>query len=376
MENKKGKFSPNDFQRLIEAQRLGRIGDFYFDTVSGNVTWSDELYRIMGVPISEPMNFESALSFYIESDRKKLAQLAKESIETGDGFEMEAAFIPRGQSLHRYLFLRTHVIEKTGIGGIVQDITERKESELKLQESARFIQSKNKELELVNNDLKTFTTIAAYDFENTLRTLYTNLEFIISRDAKNLSDPGKANLRKAQRAIQKMKLLVDDIVALSKIEAPDSTPSEADLNLVIGMAIAQLQEKITDAGAEIKAEQLPTVNGFPLLLTLLFQHLLDNAIKFRKPGVKPEITIAYHLAKGKNHAQAHQICVIDNGIGFPQEEAEKIFRMFYRLHEKEYKGSGIGLAICKKIAGLHGATIKIESEPGTGATVRCFFPIN
>jgi signal transduction histidine kinase len=362
-------------QMLTDAQALGRIGNFHYNVGNDTVTWSDELYHIMNVPIGEKLNFETAMVFYVEKDRDKLKQLSAESLKSGKGFEMEAAFIPRDGDSRRYLFIRTKSVDSQRIHGIVQDITERKEIEVKLKESAEKIKAKNRELELLNNELKAFTTIAAYDYEDTLRTLYTNLEFIITKEAKNMSDAGKANLRKSQRAIQKMKLLTSDIVALSRIEAPHAKPSKVDLNDVVKQVSGEMEDKIAAADAVINSEFLPTISGFPQLLKLLFFHLFDNALKFRDPSHKTKINIAYHHHVGRNHQPSHQICVIDNGIGFPPDENEKVFRMFYKAHERQFRGSGVGLSICRKIVVLHGGSIKIESEPGKGTTVRCFFPL-
>jgi PAS domain S-box-containing protein len=261
--------------------------------------------------------------------------------------------------------------------GITHDITARVAADEKIHILNKSLTEKNRELRALNNELKTFTSVAAYDYKDTLQHLYTNLEFIISRDAQNLSNTGKANLRKAQTAIQKMKLLTDDIVEFSKIRTPDENPTQVDLNETFNAAFEELAEKIAVSSPQINKENLPTITGYPFLLELLFYHLLDNAVKFRHPDVPLKITITHSLSKDKHTEQeVHAISFADNGIGFPQEEASKIFEMFYRIHDKKYKGSGIGLAICKKIADLHGGTMAIESEPDKGTTVCCFFPIS
>jgi PAS domain S-box-containing protein len=245
------------------------------------------------------------------------------------------------------------------------------------QDAEAILKEKNRELRALNNELKTFTSVAAYDYKETLQNLYTNLEFIITREAQNLSNTGKANLRKAQTAIQKMKLLTDDIVDFSKIRTPDSEPAKVELNEIIGTVLDELTVKITEAGAIIQKQPLPAIQGYPFLLELLFFHLLDNAVKFRSDGRALEISIEHgYSADRETGARVHSITIADNGIGFPQEEASNIFRMFYKIHDKKYRGSGIGLAICKKITDLHGGTMAVESTPGTGTKVCCFFPVS
>lgn len=260
--------------------------------------------------------------------------------------------------------------------GICQDITERKHAEENIRLLNKTLRDKNKELQSVNNEMKTFTSIAAYDYKETLQTLYTNLEYIISRDAKNFSNTGKANLRKAQTAIQKMKLLTDDIVAYSRLQTMDTNPTKVDLNNVIDNALKELNEKVIQTGTTVDKEKLPEITGFPFLLDLMFYHLIDNAVKFRQPNEKPHIKITYNVSKDKHSGtDVHQISIADNGIGLPHEEAQKVFEMFYRVNGNAYRGSGIGLAICKKIADLHGGTMAIESTLGKGTTICCFFPI-
>ncbi len=235
---------------------------------------------------------------------------------------------------------------------------------------------KNRELESINNELKTFTSIAAYDYKETLQQLYVNFEFIISRDVKNLSDSGKANIRKAQAAIQKMKLLTDDIVSFSRLQELDPVLSDIDLNSILKETIIEVQEKYDNTDMGVESDIFPTIKGFPMLIHLLFFHLLGNAIKFRHSERPLQIKLTYEVKKDRHlGTDMHQISFSDNGIGFPQEEASKIIKMFYRIHDRKYKGSGVGLAICKKIIDLHGGTMAIESHADKGTMICCFFPI-
>jgi signal transduction histidine kinase len=271
--------------------------------------------------------------------------------------------------------LMNYSIHKYG-GGllIVYYSTHKEEADKKIHALNKTLREKNRELQSLNNELKTLNSIAAFDYKDTLQTLYTNLEYIISREAANLSNTGKANLRKAQTAIQKMKLLTDDIVAFSKIQTLDSNAVAVDLNDILASVIVELNGKIEEANPKIEADILPVINGYEFLLNLLFFHLMDNAIKFRNPEVRLHIRITHDIVE-KIGGDLHRVSFHDNGIGFSQEEADNVFLMFYRLQDKNYKGSGIGLAISRKITELHGGTIASESEPGKGTTVCCFFPV-
>jgi signal transduction histidine kinase len=261
-----------------------------------------------------------------------------------------------------------------------EDVTVSKLAEEKIMQLNKALFSKNRQLEALSSELKTFNTIAANDYNETLKHLYTSMEFIINNDAKNLSDAGKANIRRAQAAIQKMKLLTDDIVAFSKINS-DERMIPVDLNETLAGVVAGLDEKIRSENAVIRPDKLPIIYGYPTLISLLFYHLLSNSLKFRKKELDPVIDVKHALKKGEEieHSAAmdtsyNVISFIDNGIGFDPQEGEKIFTMFYRLHEKGKQKGGIGLAICKKIMDLHGGFIDSECNPEC-TTFRCYFPV-
>jgi signal transduction histidine kinase len=231
--------------------------------------------------------------------------------------------------------------------------------------------------------LKTFTSITVNHYEKTLRNLYTSLEYVTSHDARHLSDAGKANVRRAQSAIQKLRLLTNDLVTYARLHELDTGLTAVDLNDVMAKVLRELTPKIEQPGARITVAALPTIQGYPLLLSSLFYHLLENAIKFAKPGIAPLIEVSYtHLAEMNNNPAALKdtpyavISVADNGIGFPDSQAEKIFELFYRLQEKgTYKGSGVGLSICRKIMTLHEGYIVAKSTPDTGSVFTCYFPL-
>jgi signal transduction histidine kinase len=148
--------------------------------------------------------------------------------------------------------------------------TNTKKAEQKISSLNKSLKTKNRELQSLNNELKTFTSIAAFDYKDTLKTLYTNLEYIISHDARNFSNTGRANLRKAQTAIQKMKLLTDDIVAFSNIQVLGNNIVPVDLNAVLVDVSKELDEKMRQPEIIFEKESLPVVNGYPFLIDLLF----------------------------------------------------------------------------------------------------------
>ncbi|MBG9378109.1 PAS domain-containing protein [Panacibacter sp. DH6] len=286
----------------------------------------------------------------------------------------------------RWFKVRGRVFKRNSEGvathglNVIQNITYQKEAEEKIAVLNKKLLHKNRELEAANAGIKTFTSIAANDYKETLKHLYTNLEFIISNEAKKLSDAGKANLRRAQSGIQKMKLLTDDIVNYLKIPSLDNVLADIDMNEILKTVINDLQDKIHSAGTVIEADPLPSLKGFPLLISLLFYHLLDNAIKFRKEDQPGLVHIGYkklnniHIDDAIPNMVYHRITVTDNGTGFNPVDGEKLFEIFYKPPQKKYRGSGIGLSICKRIMDIHHGFIQAESNEGNGAVFLCYFP--
>ncbi len=242
----------------------------------------------------------------------------------------------------------------------------------------------NRELNSLNSELKTFTTIIGGNYRETLRHLYISLEMIVTQDARNLSNSSRANLRRAQGAVQKMKLLTEDLMSFSKLHETGIKEANVDLNKILQAVIGDFTSKLNHPPIDINCDHLPSVSGHASLLSLLFHNLLDNSIKFRNADKDHKINITCReLENGEGlinegvvkNSRYSVITIADNGIGFHQEESEKIFEMFYQLHETtKYKGSGVGLAICKKIMEMHGGFMTAESIPGDGATFHCFFP--
>jgi len=263
-----------------------------------------------------------------------------------------------------------------------EDITTIREDREKIRLLNHSLELKGRELELLNSELKTFANVAASDYSETLRNLYTNLEFIIGSDGSKLSNAGKANVRRAQAAIQKLKLLTDDIIAYSKISASYGELALVDLVDIVSSVIESLKSRISQSNVSVNTDLLPIIQGYPSLLRVLFNHLIDNAIKFRKEHGEHLVHIKAAQIDGSeiNHPNAipgssyFVVTISDNGIGFQPEDEEKIFEMFYRVHEKKYRGSGIGLPICKKIMDIHGGFITAKCNPGC-TEFNCYFPI-
>jgi signal transduction histidine kinase len=272
----------------------------------------------------------------------------------------------------------------THILNVTQTITQFKRTEEQINKLTTALFWKDRELESMNSEMKTFHHITAKDYSETLRNLYTNLEFIITNDARNLSNPGRANIRRAQSGIQKMKLLTDDLTSYTGLNETKSRQQDINLSAIWQETIRDFSATIEELNIRISVEEMPSISGFPLLLSVAFHHLLDNAIKFRKQNTQHIVTVGCRQiitettvksAFSQNDVMYHAVSITDNGIGIPKESLDNLFDLFFRLHDKtKYKGSGIGLAVVKKVMIIHGGFVAVDSEPGVGSSFHCFFP--
>ena len=278
------------------------------------------------------------------------------------------------------VFARDGAGKPTHCVNVVQNIDKRKNTERQIEDLNNDLLVKNKQLGSLINELKTFNGLTVNNYSETLRHVYINLETIVTTDARNLSNSSRANLRRAQAAIQKMKLLSNDINNYLQLYESGITKQTIYPNILLQNVMELLQKKIEETNAKINIDQLPPLNADPELFTKLMKHLIDNSIKFRKEDVAPVIDIRSSMIANTNHNEpaVHNkpyiiITVADNGIGFNNSEA--IFELFTQLHDHgKHKGSGMGLAICKKIMEMHGGFITCDSEPEKCATFNCYFP--
>jgi light-regulated signal transduction histidine kinase (bacteriophytochrome) len=225
------------------------------------------------------------------------------------------------------------------------------------------IKRKAHELEHQNKELKQFSYIASHDLQGPLKTVRSFVK-LLERDYHEILDP------KAQKyfgfiteAVERMQIRIKDLLDFSLI-GQNQNLTQVDCNLLLKDLRADLAESISRSKCILTVSDLPMVKAYKTELTLLFQNLISNSIKFSMKGIRPVIRISF--SREKNH---WKFWIKDNGIGIEKAYQDRIFMIFQRLHtQKEYKGMGIGLAHCKKIVELHHGKIWVESEPNMGST--------
>lgn len=236
-----------------------------------------------------------------------------------------------------------------------------------------------------NDNLQKFAYVASHDLQEPLRKIQSFGDLLKTRFADQLGE-GVDYLDRMQMAASRMSSLIRDLLAFSRISTQRDTSQEISLADVVDAVLTDLDLKIQETGALVRVDPLPTVMGDASQLSQLFQNLLINALKFRKPEVAPVVWLNFRLISADNLPLGvrpsraslvyYRIDVTDNGIGFDEKYLDRIFQVFQRLHGKsEFAGTGIGLAICEKVVINHGGAITATSQPGQGATFNVYLPV-
>jgi signal transduction histidine kinase len=241
------------------------------------------------------------------------------------------------------------------------------------------------ELSIANKELLAFTYISSHDLQEPLRKIQTFATIILNKENDNLSDNGKYNFQRMQLAAERMQQLIDDLLAFSRIHTTELKFERNELNVIIEEVKAELKDTIQDKKATIEAINLCPANIIAFQFRQLMYNLISNALKFSNPNIPSHIIITSKIVKGNTltidrlspEKMYCHITVKDNGIGFEPHFSERIFEVFQQLHSKEvYTGTGIGLAIVKKIVENHNGIIIATGELNKGATFDIYFPSN
>ena len=273
-------------------------------------------------------------------------------------------------------------------------ILERRQNEISLRsardnlesivmERTKELEERNRELQRRNSELASFSYAASHDLQEPLRKIETFSDKILQTES-HLSEYGKDLFRRIQRASSRMKELIENLLSYSHVDRSEKLFQETDLNLVLQVAKKELSEIITQTSAIIDSTVLPQLRVVPFQFQQLFINIISNAIKFRQPGISPHIIIEAEVVDGDTLLELnavtgenyYHLSFADNGIGFDQQYNKKIFDIFQRLHgQTEYEGTGIGLAICKKIVDNHKGFITATGEPENGSTFHIYLPV-
>ena len=255
---------------------------------------------------------------------------------------------------------------------IASDLAEVEAARRQIEEANVRLETQADELLRSNRDLEQFAYVASHDLQEPLRKVASFCQLLQRRYAGQLDERADQYIAFAVSGAQRMQRLINDLLAFSRIGRTTSGFTEVDLDRVVADAVSQLEPTLEAAGAEVTWSDLPVVRGEEQLLGTLVNNLIANAVKFRRPDTPSRVRLSC-----RKDGDAYEISCVDNGIGIESEFADKVFVIFQRLHPRDaYPGTGIGLAIAKKIVEYHGGTIRVDTANTGGAAIRFTLPVS
>lgn len=338
-----------------------------YETGGGKEFMSENVLEMLGYNADMFANRDFFKTITHSGDWKKIEEKTKDWHKAGSVGVLNLELRVR-RADGRYIWVEDHMIKVRNNGdshlaGVLINITEHKTNEEKLKNLAD-------KLSQSNNELEQFAYVASHDLQEPLRMVASYIQLLQRRYKGNITAEADEFINYAVDGVVRMKTLINDLLAYSRVNTKDTQLEDVDCSKVVEQNIKNLAASIEETGAEINVEILPTVKANQMQINQLFQNLISNAIKFRKPDVKPVINIS-----AKHTGDEWLFTVSDNGIGIDKEFSDKIFNIFQRLHNNsEYPGTGIGLAICKRIIEKLGGLLWVESEEGMGSTFNFTIP--
>ncbi|MES2891154.1 MAG: PAS domain-containing protein [Bacteroidota bacterium] len=365
-------------QLYSQAQAMSKLGNWTWEVASDKLYWSDELYRIYGlVPQSATFTIHQFINFIHPDDREKRWRKLREQLSDGEvrNYHFRITAIDGKEKI---LYGQSQaLLDESGIAykmiGTCQDVTEQKELENSLFQ-------KTVQLERSNASLEEFAYITSHDLKEPLRKISVFGDRLLSEALS--PSVAKITVVKIVECAVRMQRMVDDILSLSEVSFSHSF-KKTNLGILLEDVIQNLDYMIEASGARLEYDTLPTAIVNETQFRQLFQNLISNAIKFKREDVTPVLSIRYDLLTNeevRDHSLSPRkkylrLVFSDNGIGFENAFAAKIFTIFQRLHSKEkFDGTGIGLAICKKIIDHHHGIISAAGEPNKGAVFTVIIP--
>lgn len=352
--------------QVVYIELLGQSGGIWnWNRQTDEVQYAPKFREMLGFAGNDtdsfPENIKASRDRIHADDMAVFEERLANQQQTRKPFSVEFRML---DNKDRYRWFRTHahtLFDHDGTpirtAGTIFNIEDSKKYEHELQES--------------NQELQRFAFAASHDLQEPLRAITGFSQLLQQRHTNSLDEKGQGYLRHIVEGVGRMKTLIDDILTLSRVGQSELEFAEIDLNDCVRTALQNLSQTIQETEPEIQIGELGTVHGHEGFLVELFQNLISNAIKFRKAGQTAKINI-----DSRSDGSRLNITVADQGIGISKSHHAQVFELFKRLHRREQiPGTGIGLALCKRIVERHHGTISLLSEQGEGATFRVSLPI-
>ena len=367
------------------AVEAARLGTFDLNIIDQTIIYSPRMVEIFGLNSGEKIPYKK-FTHAVHDDDWAVRQAAHEvALKTGE-LIYEARINIADKSVKwirlngKYSFLNG---EPASLVGTILDITEEKKVADLLEYK---IAERTIALQQANEQLKQFSYAASHDLQEPLRKISFFLDRLLTGIGPSINDENKQMAERILNTTARMRNLIDDLLQYSNSTFGAVTFENTDLAVILKDVLDDMEATLLEKNAQITLEKLPVVNGDSRQLKQLFQNLISNALKYQKKNTAPHVLITCKIVERKtihtatnikkNKEKFYKIVIKDNGIGFDQEYADRIFKLFQRLHAKhEYEGTGIGLALVKKVIENHNGFITVESKPDEGASFNIFLPL-
>jgi len=365
---------------MDESEIIGKFSTWQWDLDANKIDYSDNQFRLLGVPPNSFVPVKETFLDFVHSDDKQEVSKSMDAIIEKKNLPFIYYKIVRPNNEIRY-FKSTGKLLTDQQGskillGINFDITDEHLLNIELQE-------RNKELEKSNKELASFNHVASHDLQEPLRKIQTFISRVSEADKAVMSESGRDYISKIAVSAKRMRVLIDDLLLFSRTNTTKKEFIKSNLNELLQNAESELTEVIHEKKAIINASKLPKLEVIPYQIEQLFINLIGNSLKYNRAGVAPEISIESEKVVSTDYPDLleqsvkkfYKITFRDNGMGFDPQFKETIFILFQRLHSKtDYPGTGIGLAICKKIVENHKGHILADSTQNVGSTFTVFLP--
>lgn len=378
---------------LNDAQEIARLGFWEWDVQRNKVLWSDSMFRIYGRKKQE-ISYENFLDFVHSSDRGYVNATIQKAFEEKKFPEFYHRVVGEDGTIRTLHAKGDIVLHEDGsvakMIGTSQDVTEQKKVEQELL-------TKSQDLESTNIELQKFASIASHDLREPLRKIIM-FSGLLEQEVKSDNTKAISLIHKIVNSGSRMQMLIDDILDFSRLSKDKFVFEKVDLKRIVNQVISDIEVTVKEKNARIIVDKLPVIEANAGQMTQLFQNLISNAIKFSKEDEQPVVKITSKIISGAEvpkdfmklnnyqlfgdpafweNEQFASIRIEDNGIGFDETYLNKIFLIFQRLHSRtQYEGTGIGLAICKKVVDIHHGSITAYSKPEQGATFEVLLPVS
>lgn len=370
------------YHKLLDlVGEIGKIGGWDFDVATGEGTWTNEVANIHELDPSDPTSRELGLTFYTPESKAKIETAIANAIETGTPYNLELELVSASgvHKLVRTIGLPLVVDGKVErMRGIFQDVTELKQAEAEVrklnEELEQRVVERTNELVAANQELEAFSYSVSHDLRAPLRAIDGFSKLLIDEHRDDCPPDMLRYLEMIRSNTHNMSQLIDDLLAFSRLGRQTFQRNDVDMVKLVQSIVEKVKLDIQGRDVEFIIKKMPSCHADDALLSQVYYNLISNAVKFTRLRNKTVIEIGYrksipHLPDGSIRPMTDCYYVSDNGVGFDMRFYDKLFSVFQRLHKvEEYEGTGVGLAIVKRVIEKHGGLVWADSTPGSGST--------